>query len=130
MVLLGDNLGEIGGSEYLATMHNTVAGKPPVLDLKREAALQKLIVKLIARRLRRVRARLLGGRIGDRAGRVHVRQRRARRQRRRHRRRQRAQSGRSSVNATLFGESASRIVRLGQQPSPRSRDGGGQGRRA
>ena len=48
VVLLGDNLGEIGGSEYLATMHNTVAGKPPVLDLKREAALQKLIVKLIA----------------------------------------------------------------------------------
>ncbi len=28
-------------------MHNTVAGKPPVLDLKREAALQKLIIKLI-----------------------------------------------------------------------------------
>ena len=47
VVLLGDNLGELGGSEYLATMHNMVAGKPPVLDLKREAALQKLIVKLI-----------------------------------------------------------------------------------
>jgi phosphoribosylformylglycinamidine synthase subunit PurL len=47
VLLLGDNLGEIGGSEYLATMHNTVAGKPPALDLKREAALQKLIVKLI-----------------------------------------------------------------------------------
>jgi phosphoribosylformylglycinamidine synthase len=47
VVLLGDNLGEIGGSEYLATMHNTVAGKPPALDLKREAALQKLIVTLI-----------------------------------------------------------------------------------
>ena len=48
VVLLGDNLGEIGGSEYLATMHNTVAGRPPVLDLKHEAALQKLIVKLIS----------------------------------------------------------------------------------
>jgi len=47
VVLLGDNLGEIGGSEYLVTMHNLVAGKPPALDLKREAALQKLIVKLI-----------------------------------------------------------------------------------
>ena len=47
VVLLGDNLGELGGSEYLTTMHNLVAGKPPVLDLKREAALQKLIVKLI-----------------------------------------------------------------------------------
>ena len=47
IVLLGDNLGELGGSEYLATMHNLVAGKPPALDLKREAALQKLIVKLV-----------------------------------------------------------------------------------
>jgi phosphoribosylformylglycinamidine synthase II len=47
VVLLGDNLGELGGSEYLATLHNTVAGRPPALDLKREAALQRLIVKLI-----------------------------------------------------------------------------------
>jgi phosphoribosylformylglycinamidine (FGAM) synthase-like enzyme len=46
-VLLGDNLGELGGSEYLATMHDLVAGRPPALDLKREAALQALIVKLI-----------------------------------------------------------------------------------
>ncbi|HUQ89100.1 MAG TPA: phosphoribosylformylglycinamidine synthase subunit PurL [Vicinamibacterales bacterium] len=47
VVLLGDNLGEIGGSEYLATMHNLVAGKPPALHLKREAALQALVIKLI-----------------------------------------------------------------------------------
>ncbi len=47
VVLLGDNLGEIGGSEYLATMHNLVAGRAPVLDLKREKALQSLIIKLI-----------------------------------------------------------------------------------
>jgi len=47
VVLLGDNLGELGGSEYLATMHNLVAGNAPVIDLKREAALQALIVKLI-----------------------------------------------------------------------------------
>jgi phosphoribosylformylglycinamidine synthase subunit PurL len=47
VVLLGDNLGEIGGSEYLASIHNVVAGRPPALDLKREAALQALIVKLI-----------------------------------------------------------------------------------
>jgi phosphoribosylformylglycinamidine synthase II len=47
VVLLGDNLGELGGSEYLATMHNLVAGKAPALDLKREAALQALIIKLI-----------------------------------------------------------------------------------
>jgi phosphoribosylformylglycinamidine synthase len=48
VVLLGDNFGELGGSEYLATMHDLVAGRPPALDLKREAALQALIVKLIA----------------------------------------------------------------------------------
>jgi phosphoribosylformylglycinamidine synthase len=47
VVLLGDNSGELGGSEYLATVHGTVAGKPPVIDLKREAALQALILKLI-----------------------------------------------------------------------------------
>jgi phosphoribosylformylglycinamidine synthase II len=47
VVLLGDNLGEIGGSEYLASIHNLIAGRPPALDLEREAALQALIVKLI-----------------------------------------------------------------------------------
>ena len=47
VVLLGDNSGELGGSEYLSTMHGNVAGRPPDLDLKREAALQKLIIKLI-----------------------------------------------------------------------------------
>ena len=47
VVLLGDNLGELGGSEYLATMHGTVAGQPPALDLAREAAIQKLIISLI-----------------------------------------------------------------------------------
>ena len=47
VVLLGDNLGEIGGSEYLAVMHGQVCGAPPALDLAREAALQKLIVRAI-----------------------------------------------------------------------------------
>jgi phosphoribosylformylglycinamidine synthase len=51
VVLLGDNLGELGGSEYLATMHGTVAGQPPALDLAREKALQALILKLIRGRL-------------------------------------------------------------------------------
>ena len=52
VVLLGDNRGELGGSEYLATMHDLVRGRPPALDLEREAALQELIVKLDPRRLR------------------------------------------------------------------------------
>ena len=47
VVLLGDNLGELGGSEYLATMHGKVLGVPPAIDLGREAALQQLIVQLI-----------------------------------------------------------------------------------
>ncbi|MGE0040375.1 MAG: phosphoribosylformylglycinamidine synthase subunit PurL [Vicinamibacterales bacterium] len=47
VVLLGDNRGELGGSEYLAVVHGTVAGEPPALDLEREAALQRLILALV-----------------------------------------------------------------------------------
>jgi len=45
IVLLGDNLGELGGSEYLKTMHGLVRGVPPALDLAREKALQRLLVE-------------------------------------------------------------------------------------
>jgi phosphoribosylformylglycinamidine synthase len=48
VVALGDNRGELGGSEYLARVHEVVAGSPPALDLVRERALQQLIVRLIA----------------------------------------------------------------------------------
>jgi len=47
VVLLGENRGELGGSEYLATLHDTVAGTPPHLDLERERALQQLIIRAI-----------------------------------------------------------------------------------
>ena len=47
IVLLGDNLGELGGSEYLKTRYGLVRGTPPVLDLTRERALQRLLVSLI-----------------------------------------------------------------------------------
>jgi phosphoribosylformylglycinamidine (FGAM) synthase-like enzyme len=40
VVVLGDSLGELGGSEYLACLHDTVAGPAPALDLAREKALQ------------------------------------------------------------------------------------------
>jgi phosphoribosylformylglycinamidine synthase len=46
VVLLGDNNGELGG-EYLARLHDTVAGPAPALDLSREKALQRLVVQLI-----------------------------------------------------------------------------------
>jgi phosphoribosylformylglycinamidine synthase len=47
VVLVGDNLGELGGSEYLAQMHAVVAGMPPALDLARERALQRFLVGAI-----------------------------------------------------------------------------------
>ncbi|HET9705724.1 MAG TPA: phosphoribosylformylglycinamidine synthase subunit PurL [Vicinamibacterales bacterium] len=47
IILLGHNRGELGGSEYLAVVHGTVAGRPPAIDLKREANLQSVVVKLI-----------------------------------------------------------------------------------
>ncbi|MBI2834675.1 MAG: phosphoribosylformylglycinamidine synthase subunit PurL, partial [Acidobacteria bacterium] len=48
VVLLGENRGEIGGSEYLKTVHGLVRGLPPDLDLARERALQQLVVQLAA----------------------------------------------------------------------------------
>ena len=48
IVLLGDSLDELGGSEYLKAVHGLVRGMPPRLDLAREAALQRLLVKGIA----------------------------------------------------------------------------------
>jgi phosphoribosylformylglycinamidine synthase subunit PurL len=43
IVLLGEGLGEIGGSEYLKTVHGVVRGRPPRLDLERERALIGLL---------------------------------------------------------------------------------------
>ncbi|MFO7303761.1 MAG: phosphoribosylformylglycinamidine synthase subunit PurL [Acidobacteriota bacterium] len=48
IVLFGANLGELGGSEYLLTLHGLLRGQPPVLDLERERALQQLLVRLAA----------------------------------------------------------------------------------
>jgi phosphoribosylformylglycinamidine synthase len=53
VILFGDNHGEIGGSEYLKSVFGVVRGMPPALDLDNERALQRLLVTLIAeRRLR------------------------------------------------------------------------------
>mgnify|MGYP001105582073 FL=1 len=48
IVLFGANHGELGGSEYLLTLHGLLRGQPPVLDLERERALQQLLVRLAA----------------------------------------------------------------------------------
>src|SRR6185503_7261332 len=45
IVLLGESRDELGGSEYLKVMHGLIRGLPPALDLAREAALQRLLVK-------------------------------------------------------------------------------------
>jgi phosphoribosylformylglycinamidine synthase subunit PurL len=49
IVLFGDNLGELGGSEYLKTLYGLVRGVPPALDLVQERALQSVIVGLASR---------------------------------------------------------------------------------
>ncbi|VAX17576.1 Phosphoribosylformylglycinamidine synthase, synthetase subunit [hydrothermal vent metagenome] len=51
IILIGETLPEIGGSEYLAVIHKIEKGLPPRIDLKKEAALQKLMVKLADQRL-------------------------------------------------------------------------------
>ena len=51
VVLLGEGLGELGGSEYLKVVHDLVRGAPPALDLKAERALQDLVVTLADARL-------------------------------------------------------------------------------
>jgi phosphoribosylformylglycinamidine synthase len=44
VVLLGESRDELGGSEYLHAIHGVTLGVPPALDLKREAALQRLLI--------------------------------------------------------------------------------------
>jgi phosphoribosylformylglycinamidine synthase len=51
IVLLGEGTGELGGSEYLKTIHGLLRGRPPAIDLARERGLINLITGLIARRL-------------------------------------------------------------------------------
>ncbi|MDN5347821.1 MAG: phosphoribosylformylglycinamidine synthase subunit PurL [Clostridia bacterium] len=43
IVLLGETLDEIGGSEYLAVVHGLVAGRPPRLDLDKEKRVQQVV---------------------------------------------------------------------------------------
>jgi phosphoribosylformylglycinamidine synthase len=51
IVLLGEDFGELGGSEYLKVVHGLVKGEPPRLDLDREQRLQKLLATAAARGL-------------------------------------------------------------------------------
>src|SRR6187399_2605268 len=51
VILLGTSAAELGGSEYLKTMHGLIRGVPPALDLEREAGLQRVLVAGAARAL-------------------------------------------------------------------------------
>lgn len=53
ILLLGETRPELGGSEYLKTIHGLVVGEPPEVDLAAERLLQELLVHLaLERRLR------------------------------------------------------------------------------
>jgi phosphoribosylformylglycinamidine synthase len=45
IVLLGETQDELGGSEFLKTVHGKVLGEPPALDLQKERALIDLLVQ-------------------------------------------------------------------------------------
>jgi phosphoribosylformylglycinamidine synthase len=47
IVLIGENRGELGGSEYLKTVCGLVRGLPPAIDLAREKAVQRLLPSLV-----------------------------------------------------------------------------------
>ena len=47
IVLLGEPTAELGGSEYLSRIHNTVAGSPPACDLDGERALIEALLDAI-----------------------------------------------------------------------------------
>ncbi|MGH7492598.1 MAG: phosphoribosylformylglycinamidine synthase subunit PurL [bacterium] len=51
IALLGTNLEEIGGSEYLKTIHGKIAGDCPLLDLSRERVVQAACLQMIQERL-------------------------------------------------------------------------------
>jgi len=51
VILLGDTFDELGGTEYLKTVHGAVKGQPPGLDLAKERALIELLGRAASTRL-------------------------------------------------------------------------------
>ncbi|HYZ10284.1 MAG TPA: phosphoribosylformylglycinamidine synthase subunit PurL [Actinomycetota bacterium] len=51
LYLLGETFAELGGSEYAETILGVVRGRPPGLDLRREAALVTLLVEAAGRKV-------------------------------------------------------------------------------
>jgi len=48
IILLGENSGELGATEYLRWIHGVVAGRPPACDLQAEARLIEALLEAIA----------------------------------------------------------------------------------
>lgn len=51
IVLLGECTDELGGSDYLASIHGIVAGAPPNCDLARESAVIRLLLRCVHEQL-------------------------------------------------------------------------------
>jgi phosphoribosylformylglycinamidine synthase II len=47
IILLGETYAELGGSEYQKLVTGKISGRPPQIDLEKEAALQKLVLQAI-----------------------------------------------------------------------------------
>jgi phosphoribosylformylglycinamidine synthase len=106
LVLLGTNRGELGGSEYLKRVHGLLRGVPPALDLDAEKRLQRLLIDAAAEGLLLSAHDCSEGGFavtlaeccfdtGGRGAEVTI---------------PAAVEGPLAVEATLFGESASRVV--------------------
>src|SRR5688500_5936534 len=53
VILLGETFDEVGGTEYLKTVHGMVKGQPPRLDMAKERALIELLGRAASARLMR-----------------------------------------------------------------------------
>lgn len=51
VILIGETLSEIGGSQYLSVIHDVVAGEIPALDLELEAAVARVVREAISKKL-------------------------------------------------------------------------------
>lgn len=51
IILLGETFAELGGSEYQKLVTGSISGRPPHIDLNREAAVQQLVLEAIRKGL-------------------------------------------------------------------------------
>jgi len=51
IILLGETFAELGGSEYQKLVTGSISGRPPQIDLAKEAAVQKLVLSAIRKGL-------------------------------------------------------------------------------